>query len=110
MTERHAFLLSIKDNPADDTPRLVYADWLEEHGETERAELVRVQIELAKPRPRGLKPSQPNLIGTETREFHKWGITNGAQNRIKEGILSYFIHNASPSIAFHAYRPAAIKN
>ena len=46
MNDRHAFLRAIKDNPDDDTPRLVYADWLEEHGEPERAELIRVQIEL----------------------------------------------------------------
>jgi len=32
--------------PADDLPRLVLADWLEEHGEPERAEFIRVQCEL----------------------------------------------------------------
>ena len=37
MTERHAFLRAIKDHPDDDTPRLVFADWLDEHGEPERA-------------------------------------------------------------------------
>jgi uncharacterized protein (TIGR02996 family) len=33
--------------PDDLTPRLVYADWLDEHGETERSEFIRVQIELS---------------------------------------------------------------
>jgi uncharacterized protein (TIGR02996 family) len=33
--------------PPDDTPRLVYADWLEENGEPERAEFIRVQVELS---------------------------------------------------------------
>jgi uncharacterized protein (TIGR02996 family) len=34
-------------NPHADVPRLVYADWLEEHDRAERAEFIRVQIELA---------------------------------------------------------------
>lgn len=33
-------------DPADDTARLVYADWLEEHGDEERAEFIRKQIRL----------------------------------------------------------------
>jgi len=42
-----AFLRSITADPSDDTVRLVYADWLEEHGKSERAEFIRVQIELS---------------------------------------------------------------
>src|SRR5262249_28249310 len=42
------FWQSILADPDSDTPRLVYADWLEEQGEAERAEFIRVQIELAK--------------------------------------------------------------
>jgi uncharacterized protein (TIGR02996 family) len=38
------FLRAICDSPADDAPRLVYADWLEEHGDPFRAEFIRVQI------------------------------------------------------------------
>jgi uncharacterized protein (TIGR02996 family) len=41
------FLRAIIDRPDDDLPRLVYADWLDEHGEPERAEYIRVQCELA---------------------------------------------------------------
>jgi uncharacterized protein (TIGR02996 family) len=33
----------------DDAPRLISADWLEENGQPERAELIRVQIDLAGP-------------------------------------------------------------
>src|SRR5690348_826131 len=43
----HAFLDRITSNPEDDTPRLIYADWLEEHGFGERAEFIRVQCQLA---------------------------------------------------------------
>lgn len=48
MTEEQAFLDAIRDAPDDDTPRLVFADWLEEHGQPERAEFIRVQCELAR--------------------------------------------------------------
>ncbi|MFL5340268.1 MAG: TIGR02996 domain-containing protein [Gemmataceae bacterium] len=40
------FLQAIRANPDDDGPRLVYADWLEERGECDRAEFIRVQCEL----------------------------------------------------------------
>jgi uncharacterized protein (TIGR02996 family) len=43
---REAFLQAIRDAPGDDVPRLVYADWLEENGQPERAELIRVQCAL----------------------------------------------------------------
>jgi uncharacterized protein (TIGR02996 family) len=39
-----ALLQAVADAPEDDTPRLVYADWLDEHGDTARAEFIRVQI------------------------------------------------------------------
>jgi uncharacterized protein (TIGR02996 family) len=41
-------LRAIVEDPADDVPRLLLADVLEEAGEGERAEFIRVQIELAK--------------------------------------------------------------
>ena len=45
---RDELLQAVIENPDDDAPRLVFADWLENHGERERAEFIRVQIELAK--------------------------------------------------------------
>jgi uncharacterized protein (TIGR02996 family) len=48
MSERAAFISAILDNPDNDTVRLVFADWLEEHGEAERAEFIRCQIEVAR--------------------------------------------------------------
>jgi uncharacterized protein (TIGR02996 family) len=48
MSEEAALLRAIYANPDDDTPRLVYADWLDEHGQPERAEFIRVQVELAR--------------------------------------------------------------
>jgi uncharacterized protein (TIGR02996 family) len=43
MTDERAFLAAIKAAPADDAPRLVYADWLDEHGRHEQAEIIRVE-------------------------------------------------------------------
>jgi uncharacterized protein (TIGR02996 family) len=48
MTPEDAFLRDIIEHPDDDAPRLVYADWLDEHGEGERAGFIRTQIELAR--------------------------------------------------------------
>jgi uncharacterized protein (TIGR02996 family) len=47
MTKDEAFRRAILDDPDDDTPRLVYADWLEENGDPERAELIRAQCRAA---------------------------------------------------------------
>jgi uncharacterized protein (TIGR02996 family) len=46
--DRVAFLAAIRENPDDDLPRLIFADWLDEHDEPERAEFIRVQVELAR--------------------------------------------------------------
>jgi uncharacterized protein (TIGR02996 family) len=42
-----ALVASVLARPDDDAPRLVYADWLEENGDPDRAELIRVQCELS---------------------------------------------------------------
>lgn len=48
MNQHAAFLSAIRAAPDDDAPRLIYADWLEDHGEAARAEFIRVQCELAR--------------------------------------------------------------
>jgi uncharacterized protein (TIGR02996 family) len=55
MSDEAAFLRAIQANPADTTAKLVYADWLDEHGEAEKAEYLRLsaRLQLAK------KPSDP---------------------------------------------------
>ncbi|MFO0841857.1 MAG: TIGR02996 domain-containing protein [Gemmataceae bacterium] len=44
----NAFLDDIHAHPGDDAPRLVYADWLDDHGDIDRAEFIRLQIELSR--------------------------------------------------------------
>src|SRR4051812_28311157 len=43
-SEEEAFLSAMEADPADDTSRLVYADWLEEHGDGLRAEYIRLRL------------------------------------------------------------------
>ncbi len=47
MPHADAFLLAVLADPDDDAPRLIYADWLDEQGDGERAEFIRVQCALA---------------------------------------------------------------
>ncbi len=46
--EEQAFLAAIRTDPLNDLPRLVYADWLIEHGRDEFAELIQLQCDLAR--------------------------------------------------------------
>ena len=39
-----AFLAALTADPADDATRLIYADWLEEHGDPHRAEYLRLVV------------------------------------------------------------------
>jgi uncharacterized protein (TIGR02996 family) len=48
MTEDRAFLAGIVADPDDDAVRLVYADRLDERGESARAEFIRLQVKLAR--------------------------------------------------------------
>jgi uncharacterized protein (TIGR02996 family) len=65
------FLLDINENPHDDTPRLIYADYLEENEHTDFAEFIRVQIELEKTNAYLL-----NAPGTFNNDGPFKGITN----------------------------------
>jgi uncharacterized protein (TIGR02996 family) len=56
-------LRAAKEQPADDLPRFVLADWLEEHGELARAEFIRVQCRLA-----SLFESHPDVPALRHRE------------------------------------------
>jgi uncharacterized protein (TIGR02996 family) len=64
MTHDEAFLQAIRDEPDSDAPRLIYADWLEEHGQEARAEFIRLQCERARP---GTDPARAAEL--EARSF-----------------------------------------
>src|SRR5437899_1204607 len=65
MSERDALLRQVIDEPDADAPRLVFADWLDEHGERDRADFVRAQCRRAALDPDD--PAQPELQAREWR-------------------------------------------
>jgi uncharacterized protein (TIGR02996 family) len=74
MTHDEAFLEDIIAHPEDDAPRLIYADWLEEHGQQERAEFIRVQVALATlhdddPRREELVAREQELLESHRKEW-----------------------------------------
>jgi uncharacterized protein (TIGR02996 family) len=68
-TSEAGLLRAIREAPDDDAPRLVYADWLDEHDEPQRAELIRVQCELARI-PLGLRAAQLRQREQELLDRH----------------------------------------
>jgi uncharacterized protein (TIGR02996 family) len=76
MTERDALLRAVCENPDDDLPRLVLADWLDEHDEPERAEFIRCAVELARLRdagtvtPTGLRTNPKSDPATMARRYN----------------------------------------
>jgi uncharacterized protein (TIGR02996 family) len=62
-SQEEMLLAEIVENPDDDMPRLIYADWLEERGDP-RAEFIRVQCELVNP---GSQVPMSELQRTERR-------------------------------------------
>jgi uncharacterized protein (TIGR02996 family) len=47
MSSEEGLLRAIQEDPDDDLPRQVLADWLDDQGDTGRAEFIRIQLELA---------------------------------------------------------------
>ena len=67
------FFHTFQQDPADDAPRLVYADWLDERGDdpsAARAELIRVQVELARLPPHGPRAAE---LAERQDELLEWG-------------------------------------
>jgi uncharacterized protein (TIGR02996 family) len=71
MPEREAFLAAIAAAPADDLPRLVFADWLDENGDPERAAFIRAQVRRAA---EWDGPNDAELARTAAELFHTHGI------------------------------------
>ena len=69
--QRQAFLDAIIAEPHEDVHRLVYADWIDERGEHERAALIRVQCEIAEQESRLGWLTTLDLLDRE-RELMEW--------------------------------------
>jgi len=67
--DQAALLQAIRVAPDDDLPRLVYADWLEEHDQAQYAEFIRAQCALA--RLPECDPERP-VLTRRAAELLKW--------------------------------------
>jgi uncharacterized protein (TIGR02996 family) len=81
--EEAGLLQAIRDNLDEDGVRLIYADWLEEHGDSPRAEFIRLQCQLDR-----LADDDPQRDELEQRERElrehedKWlGPLNGLREK-----------------------------
>jgi uncharacterized protein (TIGR02996 family) len=77
MTENDAFLADICEHPDDDAPRLVYADWLEEHGDQGRADFIRAQCADPRRVVDGDDPRTRPWAGKLARWCERWSFRRG---------------------------------
>jgi len=75
-SDAEPFLQRIRAFPDDDSPRLIFADWLDEHGgrESDRAAFIRIQVALASlpaddPRRPGLLVAERDLLDAYRAEW-----------------------------------------
>src|SRR5262249_22973396 len=88
------FQTAVRDNPDDDALRLVFADWLEDHGEGERGELIRLQCK--KERLPNDEPQREELVRREDELLAQhgdawlgpWGGTAYRKEFFRRGWLS----------------------
>src|SRR5262245_19160944 len=64
VTDDQALIRAILESPEEDLPRLAFADWLDGHGRTDQAEVIRVRYAL-----RTLPADDPTRAGLEQREM-----------------------------------------
>ena len=80
MSDRAALLAAICAHPDEDTPRLAYADWLDEHGDGERAAFIRAQIEYHRLRSADTATATiDDLIAPETDPIDWRGVDAGLE-------------------------------
>lgn len=87
--DRDVFLASIRANPDDDAPRLVFADWLDDRGETDFASLIRLEVERDR-----LPPDDPRREPLHKRAF--------ALRKAFPGDVSDLAINAPTQRGFHS--------
>ncbi|MBY0229438.1 MAG: TIGR02996 domain-containing protein [Gemmataceae bacterium] len=107
MSDEAGLLLAIREHPSDDLPRMAWADWLEENGRGERAELVRLQLALARGGESGREREQALLAeqgqrwldeespGFRLRMTHEW-----MQRAVGEAVERVAFRRGTPSVLF----------
>jgi uncharacterized protein (TIGR02996 family) len=92
MTAAAALLAAVRAAPADDAPRLVYADWLDEHGQPERAEFIRVQCALARTDSPALRRRETELLAAHHDAFAGPLAAPHLRFRFERGFIVGFGH------------------
>jgi uncharacterized protein (TIGR02996 family) len=102
MTDPDPFLRAIVEDPDDDAVRLIYADWLEENGQPERAEFIRIQctlagrvsarqsLELQRRQHRLLAEYGTDWVGPLQPLLHDWAFERGFPCRIRLEAETFF--------------------
>jgi len=117
MVKEENFLAEVIASPEDDAPRLVYADWLAENGQVDRAEFIQVQCTLAS----GVSDEnhRADLLARETEllEINAWDWAESLGNDIWEWVFQRgFIErvgmplHASPETILSVFRRAPIQH
>jgi len=99
MSEREALHRAICENPDEDTPRLVFADWLDEHDEPERAEFIRLQIEIAQ-LPEGKKKQKRQVREKELLDAHKEVWSEPLKPFYASYYSGIYAHHYAPPVVF----------
>jgi uncharacterized protein (TIGR02996 family) len=92
MSDAAALLAAIRAAPDDDAPRLIYADWLDEHSQPERAEFIRVQCELARNDSPTLRQREATLVRDWHDVFAGRSASAGWRFRFRRGFAIGFGH------------------
>ncbi len=104
MTPDEAFRQAICEAPEDDTPRLIYADWLEERGRGDRAEFIRAQCALTRGNAdaKGQETLRARAAGLLEAHWEEWVGPLEQALRGDPVALSWMHYLAGP------YRPEAL--
>jgi uncharacterized protein (TIGR02996 family) len=109
-------------HPADDAPRLIFADWLDDHGEAARAEFIRLQCRLARlrdddPARKPLAQRERQLLGEHARRWaaplhgavEEWAFRRGFLECISVGRHAHQAFRARRDELFAAYPLTAVR-
>jgi uncharacterized protein (TIGR02996 family) len=117
--DESALIAAIEANPVADMPRLVYADWLEEHGHSVRAEFIRLQCEIAgletdrrdevRPHHQGLWQRQGELLAVHRGELlgPLAGLPGRVEIKFDRGFVSEVELRVTDFLAYGAALDAA---
>jgi uncharacterized protein (TIGR02996 family) len=117
MTDRDALLAAVAARPADDTPRLVFADWLDDTGQPDRAAFVRAQCAAARARPGSrtraghldeaddrLAAGEVTWLGSLRDGLRDWEFRRGFLYRVRMSAADFLRHGEELFRAEPVYR------